>query len=322
MKYDERNLPLSTDSAQAAWLVDCAVEHYLKYHSDTMSLVGDALVLDPEFAMAHCLRGYLLLSAANVAHRPQIATTLAAAEAAAAAITPREKLHVAAFAAWSRGELDDSFAIWRQILDAVPTDLLALRICDTTWFRHGQTQQIREQVDRIAPRWSPDLPGHDCMQCVWAFAHEETGDYAAAECAVDAAFECDYTNYFAHHVKAHVMEMDCRPRQGRDWLAAQISNWSAGNNLIHHLWWHRALMELDLGEREAVLSSYDANIRNFADPLTKATPDHYVDLQNATSLLWRLEQLGGPGRASPRSRGCYFASTISPVVASSSTVRT
>jgi hypothetical protein len=51
-------------------------------------------------------------------------------------------------------------------------------------------------------------------------------------------------------------------------------------------------MELDLGEREAVLASYDEHIRNFDDPMTMAVPDHYVDLQNATSLLWRLEQLG------------------------------
>ncbi len=292
MKQDERNLPLSTDSAEAARLFDRAVEHYLKYHIDTMSLVGSALATDPDFVMAHCLKGYLLLTAANPANNTQIAATLAAAQANANATTQREKQHVAAFAAWSNGELDKSFAIWRQILDATPTDLLALRICDTTWFRHGQTQKIREQADRIAPRWSPDLPGYDMLQCVWAFAHEETGDYAAAETAVDAALDRDRTNYFAHHVKAHVLEMDCRPREGRDWLESQIPNWSAGNNLIHHLWWHRTLMELDLGERDAVLASYDRNIRNFDDPMTKAVPDHYVDLQNATALLWRLELLG------------------------------
>ena len=142
------------------------------------------------------------------------------------------------------------------------------------------------------PRWSSDLPGYDLAQCVWAFAHEETGDYAAAEHAVDAALEQDRTNYFAHHVKAHVLEMDCRPREGCHWLQSQIPNWLAGNNLIHHLWWHRTLMELDLGDRDAVLASYDANIRNFDDPITKAVPDHYVDLQNATALLWRLELLG------------------------------
>ncbi len=292
MKQDERNLPLSTDSDEAARLFDRAVEHYLKYHIDTIPLVGQAIAADAEFVMAHCLKGYLLLSAANPANQPQIAATLAAAQLHAGAATEREQLHAAAFAAWANGELDRSSAIWRQILDATPTDLLALRICDTTWFRHGQTAKIREQADRIAPRWSADLPGYDLMQCVWAFAHEETGDYASAERAVDAALEVDRTNYFAHHVKAHVMEMDCRPRDGRDWLEAQIPYWSKGNNLIHHLWWHRTLMELDLGEREAVLESYDRNIRNFDEPMTKATPDHYVDLQNATALLWRLELLG------------------------------
>ncbi len=292
MKHDERNLPLSTDSAEAVRLFDHAVEHYLKYHIDTMPLVGRAIAADPQFVMGHCLKGYLLLSAANPAHAPQIADTLATAQANANSTTPREKQHLAAFAAWANGELDKSFAVWRQILDEAPTDLLAFRICDTTWFRHGQTAKIREQADRIFPQWSSDLPGYDLAQCVWAFAHEETGDYAAAERAVDEAWERDHTNYFAHHVKAHVMEMDCRPREGCDWLESQIPNWSAGNNLIHHLWWHRTLMELDLGERESVLASYDANIRNFDDPMTKAVPDHYVDLQNANALLWRLELLG------------------------------
>lgn len=292
MVRDERGLALSTDSNAAAETFDRAVEHYLKYHLDTPSLVGRTIAADPRFVMGHCLKGYLLLSAANPAHASQIDETLAAAQANAAAITPREKLHLAAFAAWANGNLNESFAIWRQLLDEAPTDLLAFRICDTTWFRHGQTAKIRAQADAIAPRWSSDLPGYDMMQCVWAFAHEETGDYAAAERVIDAAWERDPTNYFAHHVKAHILEMDCRPREGRDWLESQIPNWSAGNNLVHHLWWHRTLMELDLGERDAVLASYDANIRNFNDPLTKAVPDHYVDLQNATALLWRLELLG------------------------------
>jgi tetratricopeptide (TPR) repeat protein len=290
MKQDERGLLLSTDSDEAVRLFDRAVEHYLKYHIDTMALAAGAIAADPQFVLAQSMKGYLLLSAANLANNQQIAATLAAAKGGTG--TPRELRHVAAFEAWANGELDRSFAIWREILDESPTDLLALRICDTTWFRHGQTAKIREQADRIAPRWPADLPGYDLMQCVWAFAHEETGDYAAAERAVDAAWKCDPTNYFAHHVKAHVMEMDCRPREGVDWLESQIANWSAGNNLIHHLWWHRALMELDLGERDAVLASYDENIRNFADPMTRTVPDHYVDLQNATALLWRLELLG------------------------------
>ena len=292
MKQDERNLPLSTDSAEAVTQFDRAVEHFLKFHADTMALAGGALAADPDFVMGHCLRAYLLLIAANPANRAQIDATLARARAGAATITTRERMHLAAAEAWHSGSLDNSFAVWRQILDADPTDLLAFRICDTIWFRHGQTQPILEQADRVTPRWSADLPGYDCAQTIWAFAHEEVGDTKGAEKAVDAALERDPTNYFAHHVKAHVMDTDCRAREGSDWLGAQVVNWSLGNNLIHHLWWHRALLRLDLGEVDAVMASYDQDIRNFDDPMTKATPDHYVDLQNAAALLWRLEQHG------------------------------
>jgi hypothetical protein len=292
MKQDERNLPLSTDSAEAVTQFDRAVEHFLKFHADTMALAGGALAADPDFVMGHCLRAYLLLIAANPANRAQIDATLARARAGAATITTRERMHLAAAEAWHSGSLDDSFSVWRQILDADPTDLLAFRICDTIWFRHGQTQPILEQADRVTPRWSADLPGYDCAQTIWAFAHEEVGDTKGAEKAVDAALERDATNYFAHHVKAHVMDTDCRAREGSDWLGAQVVNWSLGNNLIHHLWWHRALLRLDLGEVDAVMASYDQDIRNFDDPMTKATPDHYVDLQNAAALLWRLEQHG------------------------------
>ena len=167
-----------------------------------------------------------------------------------------------------------------------------MRISDTTHFRFGHTQAVLEQADRLAPAWSPDLPGYDCFQSVWAFAHEEAGDTAAAERAIDSAYAIDPTNFFAHHVKAHILEADSRPREGNDWLAQQTGYWPIGNNLVHHLWWHRALMQLDLGERDAVLASYDANIRNLNAPMTKAAPDQFNDLQNATALLWRLEQLG------------------------------
>jgi hypothetical protein len=292
MMRDERGLALSTDSAEAAALFDRAVEHYLKFHADLMALVGRMLEADPGLVMGHCLKGYLLLSAANPANRPAISATLQAAEAGAAAATARERLHVAAFAAWAAGDLGRSFAVWREILDTNPTDLLGARISDTTWFRHGQTLKILEQADRLAPAWSPELPGYDAFRTIWAFAHEEAGDTDGAERAVDEALAQDRTNYFAQHVKAHVLEMECRPREGRDWLAGQEGSWGLGAQLIHHLWWHRALMELELGEEAAVLESYDRNIRNLDEPMTKATPDHFIDLQNAPAILWRLERMG------------------------------
>jgi len=151
MQRDARGLPLSTDSAEAAVLFDRAVEHYLKFRLDTMTLVEQALTVDPGFVMGHCIKSYLLLVGANPAHRPAIATHLAAARAGAAVTTKREQRHVAALSAWQHGALPEAFSIWRELLDDDPTDLLAVRICDTTHFRFGHTQAILEQAERLAP---------------------------------------------------------------------------------------------------------------------------------------------------------------------------
>jgi tetratricopeptide (TPR) repeat protein len=292
MKTDIRGLAVSTDSAEAVGALDRAIAAALRFHRDTPQHLAAALAADPGFSLAHCMRGYLLSLAANPANRPAVGQVLATAQAAAVNATPREKHHVAALEAWSREAMDEAFAIWGRILDEAPTDLLALRMRDTNWFRHGQTAAIRAQADRVAPAWGEDVPGHDQFLALWAFAHEESGDYGPAEDAVDRAHAADPTNFFAHHVKAHILEMENRPAEGRDWLDAQIPHWPLGNALVHHLWWHRALMELELGGAPAMLARYDNDIRNFEDALTKATPDFYIDLQNAAALLWRLEQLG------------------------------
>src|SRR4051812_13294063 len=146
MIRDERGLPLSTDNPEAAALFDRAVEHYLKFHADTPALIGQMLNADPQFVLGQCFKGYLLLSASNPSFAGEIAATLKAAKTAPAPGSERELLHLAAFAAWAEGRLDRTFAIWRQILGASPTDLLAVRICDTTWFRHGQTAKILDQA--------------------------------------------------------------------------------------------------------------------------------------------------------------------------------
>src|SRR4051794_16709501 len=105
MVRDERGLALSTDSPEAAGLFDRAVEHFLKFHADTMPLVGRMLTADPGFVMGHCLKGYLLLSAASPAFRPQIEASLTAARAGTVG-SERERRHLAAFSEWAGGNLD------------------------------------------------------------------------------------------------------------------------------------------------------------------------------------------------------------------------
>jgi hypothetical protein len=83
-----------------------------------------------------------------------------------------------------------------------------------------------------------------------------------------------------------------RRDEGIQWLAELEPHWEGANNLMHHLWWHRGLYHYERREFDEVLALYDRRFRNLASPLTAAQPDLYIDVQNAASMLFRLERQG------------------------------
>ena len=52
------------------------------------------------------------------------------------------------------------------------------------------------------------------------------------------------------------------------------------------------MYHLERGDSSGVLALYDRSFRNLASPLTQAQPDLYIDMQNAASMLFRLERQG------------------------------
>jgi hypothetical protein len=104
--------------------------------------------------------------------------------------------------------------------------------------------------------------------------------------------EIDPADVWGTHAVAHVMEMQGRRDEGIAWLEGLERHWADKSNLVHHLWWHRALFHLGRGEHGAALDLYDRRFRNLASPLTEAMPDLYIDVQNAASMLFRLERRG------------------------------
>jgi hypothetical protein len=88
--------------------------------------------------------------------------------------------------------------------------------------------------------------------------------------------------------------MQGRRSEGIDWLKRLEPNWEGANNLKHHLFWHRAMFHLERHEFDEVVSLYDHGFRDLGSPLTLAIPDMYIDVQNAASMLFRLERHGVP----------------------------
>jgi hypothetical protein len=69
-------------------------------------------------------------------------------------------------------------------------------------------------------------------------------------------------------------------------MAAREALWSTPGHMNQvHIWWHKALFHLELGQYEAALALYDGPIRTTQRPVA-------LSLTNASALLWRLDTLG------------------------------
>ncbi len=294
---DLHGLPLSASSSEAAHAFNAAIEGYLGYRADAPQRLRALLAADPHFAMAQTLKGYFAMLAFNLASVPSARKALEAARGLSRNTTRREQAHTAALAHWIEGDIDATLATWEQILADAPLDVLAFRLHHFLAFWYGRPETMTKQADQAYRQWSPELAGWSALLACRCFAHEEMGNYAVAEAAGREAIALDPADLWAAHGIAHVLEMQGRREEGIAWLAGLEPNWENGNNLKHHLWWHRGLYHFERREFAEVLAIYDSCFRNLDSPLTQAQPDMYIDIQNAASMLFRLERQGVDGGA-------------------------
>lgn len=290
MFKDCRGLALTTESEQAVAAFDYVVEGYVGYRADMKARMDALFAADPGFSMAHCVQGYLFMMAFNAAALPGARGALAASRRTVG--TAREEAHKSALEAWISGDLQGACDIWDQVVRNHPRDLLAFRLSHFVNFWCGRVDVMLAAVLGAERHWGADLPGYGAILACRCFAHEEAGYYIEAENAGRTAIRHDEGDLWAAHGVAHVLEMTGRRREGIAWIEALQPRWDAKNNLKHHLWWHRAMYHLELGDFDAVLDLYDAGFRDLASPLVGAVPDLYIDVQNAASMLYRLGRHG------------------------------
>ncbi|WP_135465690.1 tetratricopeptide repeat protein [Crenalkalicoccus roseus] len=292
MPQDAHGHALGTVSEEAARGFDAVLEGYLKYRFDTPLRLKALLRADPEFGLAHVLEGCFALLAYRQSH---VAAAREAAEAArrlTAGATAREQAHAAALAAWAEDEMDRALAIWEQILADHPRDILAFRLHHFCAFWLGRPEQMLKAVETVLPRWDATMPHWSSLLACRSFANEECGNYTVAEAAGRAAIEHDPGELWAVHAVAHVLEMQGRRGEGIAWIEGLKPHFEGGSNIVHHIWWHQAMYHLERREFARVLALYDEGFRNLASPVTRQQPDLYIDVQNAASMLFRLQRHG------------------------------
>lgn len=281
---DPQGYRLTTSSGEAARLYNLAQQNLLEYRLNTMQTIKDTIAADPDFALAHCLRGYQFMMYGSFSVLNAAKSALRAAEGCAGAATPRERLHIEALRAWAEGKTGRAILLWEQVLGDHPLDIVALRLHHFNCFWTGRQHSLRGGAASVLDVWSEDVPGYGNVLGMLAFGYEECGQYREAERFGRMAVERNANDLWAIHAVAHVLEMEDRQEEGIAWLARPEDAWSDRNPFKGHLWWHLALFHLESGQYDQVLALYDRSVRNDGSTF-------YLDIQNAASLLARLELL-------------------------------
>ncbi len=287
VQNDRRDVAYTTSSDDAVRHFDDAIASWVGIRRDAGDHLKLAMQADPDFLMGHVVSACFmkLFAFRELDERISAAITAAKKSALERGATQRERDHISALGAWHGDDWQGALELWERILLEHPLDLLALKLLNRTYFYLGDARNIRDSIARVLYAWNEDTPGHGFVLGMYAFGLEECGDYANAEAVGHHAVAINPADVWAIHAVTHVLEMQGRHREGTEWLKASEKIWINCSNFANHLWWHGALLLMDLERFHAVLDGYDSRIR-------AEETDDYLDIVNATSLLWRLEETG------------------------------
>lgn len=282
---DIRDVPLGTQSAEAATLHERALWHLVSFYGDPFAALDATIAIDPGWGLAHVMKADFILTVTEPVLLPQARAALDAALPLMAGASERERAHLGAAQLAVDGRWREACAAWDRILTRHPRDMLALISAHLFDFYRGDARNLRARVARVLPEWDQSDPLYPFVLGMHAFGLEECNLYGPAEETGRAALALDARGPWAIHAVAHVMEMQGRHDEGANWLRERQGHWAEDNGLAVHNWWHSALFELESLDTGAALALYDAQIGGSAS---------VVNLQwlDCAALLWRIGLLG------------------------------
>jgi len=272
----------ATEAAVTAY--DQAVRAFNLVHGDAPGLFDTARQAAPDFAMAYLGKAWVFA----LANDPGLMTQAKALVESARPLrlNEREQAHLVALTHLVEGSRVAAVAVLDRHLMRYPFDLVAHQGAAISDGFLGRFHWVRDRSARALPLWSKDQRGYGTLLAMHGFGLEEAGDYTKAEDESRAAAELEPLSFWPHHTVAHVMEMTGRPEDGLGWMAAREALWSTPGHMNQvHIWWHKSLFHLELGQYDAALALYDGPMRSTQRPVS-------LGLTNATALLWRLDTLG------------------------------
>jgi len=281
METDRFGLVLSTSSAAAAENYRTFVDSLVASREGAKERLLAALAADEEFALAHIAYAFMRFveGDADGARR----STLRAAELGAGA-TSREQSHVAAFASTINGEAARGADLFKQHVADHPLDVMTVFVSQGALAFSGRRtwkEEIAALTDSVVPHYDP---GEWSILGLRAFRAEEDYNIDEARVLAERSLEHCPANARAAHVLSHtyfeLAEHDDGCQFLRQWIPAHDPSAAIGG----HLWWHVALHQLGLSDREGAVETLRTGIASGGrNPFGVPDP---------ASLLWRLDLYG------------------------------
>uniref|UniRef100_A0A674KE98 Tetratricopeptide repeat protein 38 n=1 Tax=Terrapene triunguis TaxID=2587831 RepID=A0A674KE98_9SAUR len=294
--WQDAGLVLSTTSNEACKLFDATLTQYVTWTNDKSlggieGCLSKLLAADPTFTMGHVIANGLVLigtgTSVRLDKKLDSAMNKMMALSESQPLTEREKLHVSALDMFASGRFPKACDVWDQILRDHPTDILALKFAQATYFYMGCHTQMRDSVARVYPYWTPDIPLSSYVKGIYSFGLMETNYFDRAEKLANEALAINQSDAWSVHTIAHINEMKADLKNGLTFMKQTENNWKDCDMLACHNYWHWALYFIEKGDYEAALTIYDNHIA----PACLSNRSMLAVLDNC-SMLYRLQLEG------------------------------
>ncbi|MBR0859170.1 tetratricopeptide repeat protein [Bradyrhizobium liaoningense] len=287
-EVDSRGLPILTNSLQAAAGYRTGVDLLLSAWPGAEKVLGQAIDLDPEFALAHAalarlqaIKGQLAEARASIARAQEIVARNG---------TSREVSHVSTLSLAVTGQSVKALENALAHLDQWPRDVLILSLplgAFGLFAFSGMADHDQARVDlceKVADRYDAD----DWWFLTYrGWSHAENGAVTVGRDLAQRGLERRRANANAAHAVAHAMFEQGATEEAETLIEGWLPDYDRAGMLHGHLAWHAALSALERDDPQHALAIYSKHVRPSA---SLGLPINVVS--DAVSLLWRLQAYG------------------------------
>jgi Tfp pilus assembly protein PilF len=289
MYRDRYDLPLTTRSDAAATFYRDGVDRMLSAWHGADDAFDKAIAADPDFALAYVARARVHQFNMEIADARAKA---ARARELTAALTPRERGHVAIMAAAIEGQPKAALTGAEVHLEEYPRDALVLGLLLGAFGLYAFSGRPDHDAAKLAicERHARHYGEDWWFLSYLGWSHTEAGNTGIGRTITERALVLRPNNANAAHAISHTLFEQGENAEGRAFLSTWLPAHERASLLHGHLSWHVALTALEDGDADGALAVYEQHIR----PSGKPYPPLNI-FTDCASLLWRLSLAGKDG---------------------------